>query len=178
MREIIGAQAPTAPQSPPLYIRWPRPGVPHDSTLLEDVPYGLAVHWVQVPGRSHRQMRRCMRPDTCAHCAVGVGVSWACFLAAWSHVERRYVGNVYGPDTWKALLLLFPDEEPLRGGRVLATRSTEHRSSPIILSRKGMPLRPVPDAPDIRPCLRGLFGADLFPDGQARETSDEMGGCS
>lgn len=163
-KDFVGVPPPVGAQAQPIYVRWPKPGHPLDVTLLENVPYGLAVHWVLVPGKDYRQMRRCNKPDTCAHHEMGVPSAWACFIAGYDHDTRKPIACVFGPDSWRSLERLLVDDEPLRGVRVLCTRSATHRSSPILYSRKTLPLNPMPDAPDIRPCLRLLFGADLFPD--------------
>lgn len=167
MRETIGAQMRPPGTPARLYVRWAQLEKPLDVTLLESVGYALDVHWVRLPNVKARVSKRCMQPQKCQYCGIGIERSTLAYLGAWSHRDRCPIITVYGPDSWARLDGLSIGAEPLRGIRLLMTRDSSGASGPVLMQRQRYPLSPLIECPDIRPCLRGLFGEDLWQDDPA-----------
>lgn len=135
-----------------------------DVTLLDKSWFGVSTHYDRALNAGIGRSVYCAGTGRCPYCRLHWRSKWVCYLAGHNHATGR-VDAVLGSIVTATLLSNFPQtREGLRGFRITFRRrgDSQYGSTYPEIS-KLPPLYPLPDAPDMLPLLRELYGAEHWP---------------
>lgn len=135
-----------------------------DVTLLDRTWYGVSTHYDRGLNNGIGRSVYCAGTGRCQYCRLQWRAKWVCYLSCYDHNSGR-IDAVLGSIVTATLLSNFPQtHEGLRGFRITFRRRGDSQySSTYPEISKLQPLYPLPDAPDLLPLLREVYGAEHWP---------------